>query len=196
MATNRKHGVSAATYKKFIIDSGAVYLGFTDFSTLGTLLGATRGGNVFNIEQEIKEMEVDGARGPVKGGRRIVGVKATLTVNFIEHTLDGLKRMLAGSDSAVFDVSWDQITRALVIEDADFLSDITIIGETTNASTEKAMGIQLTDCLVDSNFELNFEDKEEGIIPATFTAHLDPATFGVGGDDDTEPWSLLWPTQA
>jgi len=39
----RHHGVSATTYNSLIIDSGAVYTGFTTFSSMGTLIGATRG---------------------------------------------------------------------------------------------------------------------------------------------------------
>ena len=185
----RKHGITADTYKRFIIDAGAVYTGFTDFTSLGTLLGATRGGSQLTIEQEIKDMEVDGARGPVIGSRRITMVKATLTVNFIEHTLADLKRALVGSDSAAFNTDWDAITRALVIEDADFLDDITIVGEVSGDSD--GMGIRLDNAISDGNFELTFADKEEGVIAMTFTAHFDPTDLGAG--TDTEPWTIYWP---
>ena len=185
----RKHGITADTYKRFIIDAGAVYTGFTDFTSLGMLLGATRGGSQLTIEQEIKDMEVDGARGPVIGSRRITMVKATLTVNFIEHTLADLKRALVGSDSAAFNTDWDAITRALVIEDADFLDDITIVGEVSGDSD--GMGIRLDNAISDGNFELTFADKEEGVIAMTFTAHFDPTDLGAG--TDTEPWTIYWP---
>jgi len=186
----RFHGITADTYKRFIIDAGAVYTGWTSFAALGTLLGATRGGSQFTIEQEIKDMEVDGARGPVKGSRRITMIKATLTVNFIEHTLAGLKRALVGSDSAVFNVDWDEISRGdFSIADADFLSDITIVGEVSGDSD--GMAIKLEDAISDGNFELTFADKEEGVIAMTFTAHFDPADLGAG--TDTEPWRIYWP---
>jgi len=188
----RRHGITADTYKKFIIDSGAVYMGFTGFASLGTLLGATRGGSSLVIEQEIKDMEVDGARGPVIGSRRITMVKATLTVNFIEHTLDGLKRAIAGSDSAVFEDNWNAITRDLVLADADFLTDITIVGEVSGDAD--AMAIKLVNALADGNFELTFTDKEEGVIAMAFTAHFDPEDLGAG--TDTEPWTLYWPDPA
>ena len=192
MTTPRKHGITADTYKRFIIDAGAVYTGFTDFSTLGTLLGATRGGSQLTIEQEIKDMEVDGARGPVKGGRRITMVKASLTINFIEHTLTNLKRALVGSESATFDVDYDAITRALVIEDADFLSDITIVGEVSGDTD--AMAISLKNVIADGNFEVTLADKEEGVIAMTFTAHFTPTDLGAG--TDTEPYVLYWPTES
>jgi len=185
----RKHGITADTYKRFIIDAGAVYTGFTNFSSLGTLLGATRGGSQITLEQEIKDMEVDGARGPVIGSRRITMIKASLTVNFIEHTLANLKRALVGSESAVFETDWDAITRALVIEDADFLTDITIVGEVSGDSD--GMAIKLDNTISDGNFELTFADKEEGVVTMTFTAHFDPSDLGAG--TDTEPWTIYWP---
>lgn len=192
MTTPRKHGITADTYKRFIIDAGAVYTGFTNFASLGTLLGATKGGSQLTIEQEIKDMEVDGARGPVIGSRRITMIKATLTVNFIEHTLDNLKRALVGSVSAVSEVNWNAITRALVIADADFLTDITIVGEVSGDTD--GMAIKLDSVIADGNFELTFADKEEGVIAMTFTAHFDPALIGAG--TDTEPWTIFWPDPA
>jgi len=186
----RHHGITANTYKKFVIDSGAVYTGFTGFASLGTLLGATRGGSTFTIEQEIKDMEVDGARGPVKGSRRITMIKASLTVNFIEHSLDNFKRALVGSDSATFETDWDAITRGLVIADADFLDDVTIVGEVSG--DDDAAAIKLSNVIADGNFELAFQDKEEGVLAVTFTAHFLPSDLGSG--DDTEPWTFYWPT--
>jgi len=186
----RKHGITADTYKRFIIDAGAVYTGFTNFASLGTLLGATRGGSQLTIEQEIKDMEVDGARGVVKGSRRITMIKATLTVNFIEHTLANLKRALVGSSSSVFETDWDAISRAdFSVADGDFMSDITIVGEVSGDSD--GMAIKLDNVIADGNFELTFADKEEGVIAMTFTAHFDPADLG--SDDDTEPWTIYWP---
>lgn len=182
----RYHGITSETYKKFTIDAGAVYTGFIGFASPGTLLGATRTGSQLVIEQEIKEMEVDGARGPVIGSRRITRVKASLTVNFIEHSLTNLKRALVGSTSATFETTWDAITRGLVIADADFLTDVTIIADTT-ATSGNPMAIKLDNVMSDGNFELSFADKEEGVLAVTFTAHFDPS------DVDSEPWTVYWP---
>jgi hypothetical protein len=163
-----------------------VYTGFTDFSSPGTLLGATRGGNTFVIEQEIREMEADGAHNPVIGSRRITRVVTKLTVNFIEHTLTQLKYVLPGSASATFDTAWDEITRTAQIGAADYLADITLVGE-VSGTTVGAVGFKLNNALSDGNFEISLTDKDEGVIAVTFTAHQAPT------DLDTEPWSLLWP---
>jgi hypothetical protein len=182
----RHHGVNAETYNRLIIDSGAVYTGFTDFSSPGTLLGATRGGNSFTIEQEVREMEADGAHNPVKGSRRITRVVTKLTVNFIEHTLTQLKYVLPGSTSATFVTAWDEITRNAQIAAGDYLADVTLIGEVSGTTTG-ACGFKLDNALSDGNFEISLTDKEEGVVAVTFTAHQDPT------DLDTEPWHILWP---
>ena len=183
----RHHGITGTTYNNLIIDSCAVYTGFTGLASLGTLIGATKGGNSFVIEQEVKEMEADGAHGPVEGSRRVVRVAAKLTCNFYEQSLTNLKRSIVASESAVFETDWDAITRDTKIQAADYITDITIVGEVSGTTTG-AWAIKLDNALADSNFELSFADKEEGVIPVTFTAHFDPA------DLDTEPWTIYWPS--
>jgi hypothetical protein len=184
----RQHGITANTCKRFIIDSGAVYTGFTTFASMGTKIGATKGGNSVTIEQEIKEIEVDGARGPVKGCRRITRVSVKATINLIEQTLVNFKRMFPGSTSSVFELDWDAITRSLQIADTDYLSDITIVGEVSDAA-QGACAIKLLNVIQDGNIELSLSDKEEGVIAMQFTAHFTTT------DLDTEPWVIYWPTE-
>lgn len=181
----RQTGITENTPDRYIIDSGAVFLGFTDFDNPGTLLGATSGGSTFTIEQEITELPVDGSHGPVKGCRRITGTKAALTVNLLEHTLANMKLTLAGSTSVTFEVFWDAVQRNAQIQDSDYIDNVTLIGEVSG--NERAVAIQLKNAIIDSNFELSFIDKEEGVIAVTFTAHFDPA------DLETEPWVIIWP---
>ncbi|GAG27044.1 unnamed protein product, partial [marine sediment metagenome] len=94
----RWHGITDDTYERLIIDSGAVYKDFVSQAVPGTLLGATRGGSTFTIEQEIKDMVVDGAKGPVKGGRRITRVNVKLVCNFIQHSADLWLDAIPGSE--------------------------------------------------------------------------------------------------
>lgn len=184
----RKHGITATTYSNLIIDSGALYTGtFTDISAPGTLIGATRGGSTFSLEQEIKEMEVDGALGPVKGSRRLIKVVAKLTCNLIEASSDAIGQAIAASDVATdTPAGWDAIDRDTAIADGDYIDNIALIAEV--AGKTNAMGIVLSNALVDQSFELAFADKEETVIPITFTAHF------VATDLDTEPWIMYYPT--
>src|SRR5690554_6860688 len=93
----RQHGITTETVKRLFLDAGAVYLNYGE--TEERLLGATNDGNTFTIEQDVREIEVDGARGPVKGLRRIVEVRAQIVANLLELTAENLKTALAGSRS-------------------------------------------------------------------------------------------------
>lgn len=179
----RQHGITGTTYKNFAIDSGAVYVDYGEGGQ--ALLGATRGGNTFVLETEWREMPVDGARGPVLGSQRIVGVVAKLTANFVEIDDTVLEYALAGSTNTD-NTTYKTLTRSLQVADADYATNIAIVGEHTG---EPAVPIvcQVNNPLATGGFELAFTDKEETVLAVEFTAH-----FGVS-DLDTEPWQIDWP---
>lgn len=184
----RKHGITTNTYKKFIIDSGAVYKNYG----LGgeTLLGATRGGSTFRIEQEIRTMEVDGAKGDVKGDKRIIKVRPVLEVNFIEISTDLIKLALPGADSADYPATQgkthDRIYRALDLATSDYIDNIAIVGECTGSSTN-AIVCGINNVLANGNFEMAFAENDESVLKLTFTGHFVPT------DLDTEPWFIRFP---
>jgi hypothetical protein len=183
----RYHGVNENTYRKFVIDSGEVRLGYTNESSRGTRLGATRGGSSLTIEQEIKIMEVDGAKGPVKGGRRIVKSSAKMEVNFIEFSTDLLTMALPGSTTDDFGspVTHTSIQRALQIAATDYHDSIALIGEVSGSGDP--IVIILSNVLADGNFEIAAADNDETVLKIQFTAHFDPS------DLDTEPWEIRFP---
>lgn len=189
----RWHGVSTDAYKRLIIDSGAVYKDFTSQAVPGTLLGATRGGSTFTIEQEIKDMAVDGAKGPVKGSRRITRVNVKLVVNFISHSADLWEDAIPGSDyepdfaTTISPVDADHVEfrRHLEIALADYIDNVVIIGQVTG--TDQAVVCGIKNALADGNFELAFVDNEESGLTVQFTAHFDPDNL------DEEPWILWYP---
>jgi hypothetical protein len=182
----RYHGITADTYKRFVVDAGAVYLDYGEVAE--ALLGATRDGSTFTIETEYKDMAVDGAKGPVKGSRRITAVTARLTANFIEFSSDLIQRALPGSSVADYpDVTptHDEITRALQIVLTDYATNITLVGEVSGSSEPIVCGV--LNALADGNFEIGVTDNEEAGLSIQFTAHFDPE------DLDTEPWFIRFP---
>jgi hypothetical protein len=183
----RQHGILTDTYERIVIDSGAVYKNYGETGQI--LLGATRGGNSFVIETEYRIMEVDGARGPVKGGRRITNVTAKLTANFVEISEDILRLGLAGSSRAHYPstgtATHDEITRALTIAASDYLTNIAIVGEVTGSSAAIVCGIK--NALGDGNIEISFADKDESVVAVTFTGHFLPSAL------DSEPWFIRYP---
>jgi len=182
----RYHGITDDTYRRLIIDAGAVYLNYGE--TDERLIGATRGGNSFAVETEYREMVVDGAKGPVKGSRRITRVVAKLTANIIEFTPEVWVLMFPGStqeDYPEVTPTHTQIKRALAISDDDYPVNIALVGQVSGS--EDAIVCIINNPLVDSNIEVGMADNDEGVVAVTFTAHFDPDTL------DTEPWEIRWP---
>jgi len=91
-----KSGLSAKTPERIFVDAGAVYL---NYGLSGEeLLGATRGGNEFNLNRVIRDIEVDGVKGSTKGLRRVTEVRPQITCNLIELSLDNLLKAIAGAN--------------------------------------------------------------------------------------------------
>jgi hypothetical protein len=187
----RETGITTETVKRFLVDAGAVYF---NYGIAGTerKAGATRGGNSFVVEQDIKEVEMDGAKGPVKGARRVIESRARITANLIEMTADNFKKALAGADSAAYPddlaKTHDSIRRTREITDADYIENIALVGNISGTNTPIILIIE--NALADGNLELSTEDKEEAGLEIQFTGHYDPA------DLDTEPWEIRFPTMA
>ena len=186
------HGITTDTVKRFVIDSGAIYI---NYGVAGTerLLGATRGGNTFTIEQDIKVIEIDGTKGKMKGARRIVESNATITANILELTTANLMTAIAGSTSTTWTDTTsapatnthDEIRRTRNLSDLDYITNIAIVGK-VSGSAENIICI-IYNALADEGFELAFEDRDEGALEVTFSAHYDPTTL------DTEPWAIRYP---
>lgn len=189
MGINRQHGITCDTYKHIVIDSGAVYKNYGLANE--ELLGATTGGNTFTVEREYFESEVDGARGKVKGAKRIINVSASITANFIEIQSNLLLKALPGSVSADYPVApatatHDSITAALAIEDSSYWDNIAIVGEVTGNDASPLVLI-LTNAIADGGFELGLTDKADAVLAVTFSATFDPCSL------DDEPWEIRNP---
>jgi GH25 family lysozyme M1 (1,4-beta-N-acetylmuramidase) len=190
----KTHGVTTETTKRFIVDAGAVFinLGETD----ERLLGATRGGNSFTIEQDIKIIEIDGVKGAMKGARRVIESNAKLVCNLLELSTANIMLAIAGATST----NWtdptstpatnthDEIRRTRNLSDLDYVKNVALVGKVSGSAQNVI--ILLYNALSDEGFELSFEDREEGVLELTFTGHYDPALL------DNEPWAIRYPKPA
>lgn len=178
-----KHGVSSDTPDRILIDAGAVYTGWTSVGSPGTLLGATKGGNVFEINRTIRRMDPDGSKGPVKGFRRIEEVVATLTVNLMEITEANLLKALAGAAAS------NHVITGAEIDDDDYISKVALVGTITGFDGTSAPIIcVLSNALVDGPFSITLNPKDEAVLQLVFTAHY------ADDDLDTEPWEITYPS--
>jgi hypothetical protein len=192
MARNT-NGLTKETVDRFVIDAGAVYLNLGEAEE--RLLGATRGGNEFTIDQDIKLIEIDGVKGATMGARRIVESNATLKVNLLELTTENIMLAIAGADATDYTdpsiepapatPSHDRIRRTRNLSDLDFIKSISVVGK-ISGSAENII-VTIYNALSDDSFELSFEDREEGVLEITFTAHYDPENV------EEEPWTIDFP---
>jgi hypothetical protein len=185
----RQTGLNTNTFSRFIIDAGKVYKNYGEDGELA--LGATRGGSSWKVETEQREMEVDGVIHPIKGSKRIVGVKATLTLNMVEITDDLLLLAFPGASAQDYGdpKTHDDIRITGDVDTDDYCTNITLVGNTTVSSSGYVM-IMLDNALADGNLELSFADKDEAVPSITFTAHA------LSTAPDTCPWGIYWPEEA
>ena len=191
----KTNGLTKETVDRFVIDAGAVYLNVGEVDE--RLLGATRGGNEFTIDQDIKLIEIDGVKGATMGARRIVESNATLKVNLLELTSENIMLAIAGADATDYTdpsiepaptgASHDRIRRTRNISVMDFIKSISVVGK-ISGSAENII-VTIYNALSDDSFELAFEDREEGALEITFTAHYDPENV------EEEPWSIDFPKE-
>lgn len=97
MSTKKITGITGSSGERFVIGAGAVYLNYGEPDE--RLLGATRGGNVFEPGITIRTIEVDGAPGPAKGLKRFEFAEPRIRANMMEFSLDNMLSAIPGLDS-------------------------------------------------------------------------------------------------
>ena len=187
----KTHGITTETVKNFIVDAGAVYY-FNDADketpSSWNLMGATRDGNSYTVEQEIKYMEVDGVKGELKGNKRIISVIPQLTANFVEMSANRFAEALPGStitDFPTTDSTHDQIIRSLEIALPDYMDNIALVGE-VHGKDQPIICI-IKNGLASGNLEISTADDDEAGLSITFGGNFDI------DDLETEPWEVLYP---
>jgi len=167
------HGITETTCQNYLMDAGAVYKNYVDFSNPGDLLGASRGGNSCEIVEEIRNMTADGERYKRKGCQRIIGGSAKLTVKLVEVTAENIQLALAGSELAAGVVTGGQI------KESDYLDNVTFVGEKSGGG---GIVITLENALSTEGLKFTFNDKDEAVLEITFEAFAD--------DVDEVPWTI------
>jgi len=155
-----------------------------------TLLGATRGGSTFTVEQEIREMPVDGSKGRVKGDSRITKSIPKISANFVEISADLINYALPGSNKSDYPATMgkthDLLVRSLDLAITDYLTNIALVGETTSSPTNFAEYI-INNAIAEGNYEIGMADNDESILKLVFFGNFTTA------DLDTEPFSIYYP---
>lgn len=144
-------------------------------------IGLTRGGSSFIVEREIRQVEADGDRGPVKGRQVIDTEVAKLTVNALElFTATDMTKYYPGM--SVETDSVETMTSTLKIAEGDY-NNVKWEGKTKDG---KKVTINVNDAINVDNLEWSLEDRNEVVPALGFTAAYDEA------DRDLAPWSVTF----
>lgn len=190
------NAITQETVNSMILDAGVVYL---NYGLIGEkILGATEGGNTFKVEREIKTISVDGARGKVRGLRRLISENASITTNLKELNARTVQIALAGSKvTEVKDVTLltkigEKVTPgssgSTFDYESDYLKNIAIVASVSGS--KKPVIITIHNVLSDGEFSIGLVDTEEAVVAVTFSAHYDPF------DMDVPIYDIVFPTVA
>lgn len=190
------NGITATTAQNFLLDAGAFFKNFdvdTDTvetaKTEGKLIGATKGGGVFRAVPTWRTIEVDGARGKVKGTEILDEWEVTLEANVIEVTTETIGLALAVVESAdVKDGKYTKLEGRNCVQLSDYIDNITWVG--TKSGSNDPVIIQVYNALNNKGLELTIEDKNEGVVPLAFTGYQD------GSDTSKPPFGIFVPADS
>ncbi|MBR0523100.1 MAG: hypothetical protein IJJ75_07900 [Firmicutes bacterium] len=185
-------GLKSTSKKNFQLDAGALYKNWsigtdTPANASSKLIGATQGGATIAITPEIRQMEVDGAKGAVKGLEVIESWAATLTATVKEITPASIQLALADSTVSTTAVTgYTKIVPGEDLTDEDYLTNVAWVGKLLGASDP--IVIILKNAVSLNGWNLQVQDKNEGGVPLVLTAHYDVA------DLDDVPIEIYMPT--
>ncbi|WP_415342412.1 hypothetical protein [Clostridium perfringens] len=160
-----------------------ILLGYGVFYIGSTPIGLTRGGGQFTIEKEIRNIEADGDRGPVKD--RIVQDKATpkLTINTLEVISENISKLYAGIKyTPNSDHDKNKINGKGKIELSDYNDEVKWVGKTKGG---KEVVIKVLNAINLENFDWTLADKDEVVATLTYTG-----CYEEDSAEDFEPWEI------
>lgn len=188
-------GITTNTPKHLQLDAGCFFKNYnpasdTPQSASAKLIGATAGGGSFSAVPTIRQIEIDGKRGAVKGLETIDDWVVTMTANVKEITADVLKLALATGASSAYTTSasapYTKVVASSELADAHYIENITWIGRLSG--TQNPIMIVIKNALATNGLTLTVADKAEGVIPVTLTGHYTIA------DMETPPFEIYYPT--
>lgn len=166
--------ITVEQIEKMVIDAGVVYVNYG----LATerRLAPCRGSNTFNVEAEIREVEVNEVKGKTKGLRRKISENASLEVNLMDLSLENLKMALPGSTLA-----GKELTNGWKINNTDYIDNVTLIGQDMGGTYKK---VTIYNALMDESLSIAMDKDDESVLTLTLSAHYDPA------DETDKLWTI------
>lgn len=171
-------GITSATKKNLQLDAGALYKNWvmgtdTPATSTSKLIGATVGGSTFTATPEVRQISVDGVKGPTKGYETIDSWTATLAFTIKESTKTALALALAACDTTTTTSlsGYSKLEAREGIADTDYVGNIAWVGKISGSNDP--MVIILKNVLNLTGLTFQAQDKKEAGVPVTLTAHYD-----------------------
>ena len=188
-------GITTNTPKHLQLDAGCFFKNYnlgtdTPQNATAKIIGATAGGGSFSAVPTIRQIEVDGKKGAVKGFEALDEWVVTMTANVKEITADVLKLALATGSGSAFTASaaaagYTKIVASSELADSNYVDNITWIGRVSGSNNP--IIIVIKNALATNGLTLTTADKAEGVIPITLTGHYTAA------DLETPPFEIYYP---
>lgn len=171
------NGITSKTPQHLQLDAGAFFKNFNvgedTYATAkaaGKCLGATQGGGTFTAKPTLRNIEVDGAVGRVKGLTDIETWEVSLSATLLEVTVESLMLSLAGATAEKgTPTGYTAIKGKSGIADSDYIENITWIGSVTGSADP--IIIQLENGLNEDGLAFDAAPKSEGKIKITFYSY-------------------------
>lgn len=191
-----KSGFSPDAASKLLLNAGAFLTNLRwDSETnkwSGDLMGATSGGSSLSMVNTYRQAEIDGAFAPTVGSDSIESSEGTFEINFIEFTLDNLKRSILAdveiSNGEKYPTGYQVLTPRRNIAMSDYVENMAYVG--TLSGNDNPVIIIMHNSICTSGLEVSPQDKNDNVYTLTFSARASA--------DDVEntslPITILYPT--
>lgn len=192
----RYTGYTEDTMKRRVTGAGAYFKNydmaidtFTTAVTAGKLIGATKGGGTFTAKPNIRQIEIDGVPGKVKGMEEIDSWDVNMTANVIEVSPETIAMALASSSiTAVEGKDYKCIKGKNTLDASDYTDNITFLG--TVSGFDAPVVIQIYNTLSVDGLTFGTKDKDDTVIAMNFTGHYSAEAL------DEPPFAIYIPVAA
>ncbi|WP_027633060.1 hypothetical protein [Clostridium hydrogeniformans] len=173
----QRTGYTKSTPQHYWVDSGAVYKNLKynkeNKEWEGTLLGATSDGNKLTIENEYRQIEVDGVFTKAVGQEVLKSSNATLEINIKEITAENIRLAINGEIRDIKEgeapEGYKVIEGKSKLEESDYFENLALVGTITGS--EQPIIVILDNALCTSGLDVETKDDEEAVLKMTFEAH-------------------------
>lgn len=187
-------GYRKGSADNFVLNAGAVVRDLKWTSGEGweyEEFGATSGGSTLELNNELRQMEIDGLFSTPVGGDVIESSEGTIELNLLEFTRKNIQTALLAdfeaSDGEEFPEGYDVIRPSRKVTEDHYIKNLAYIG--TISGSDKPIIIIFDYAICTSGLEFNPQDSEDNTFSMTFSARTDADEI----EDTSLPIRILLP---